>query len=130
MTKHDKSKSRAIFIVEKALDIAFKDAVMRFPLEGESHEIIDWFEELRLIIIETVKRQTICYEQKHRDLSVEEKAKKILELAYAAVERIRKVEKRRAGADYNLTLELPPGPQLSEEPDEKAAPPEKMLRPE
>ena len=110
MTHPDKAKSHLIYILDKALDAVFKDRVMRFPVHGDSYEIIQWFEELRLMIIETVKRMKVSEEPKYKDLSIEKKVETIVKMAEEQVKKIMKARMRREGADSILSLEVPPAP--------------------
>lgn len=124
----DKTKSRAIFILEIVLDRIATDAAATFPLTGSAYDVIKWAETFKLLTIEAVRRKDVPFQPKYRNLPIEEKAKVILEKAHFRVEEILKKQERKAEADACLAMELPPAPQppqSGEEPDETPAPPEK-----
>lgn len=110
MTHHRKDKSHLVYILDKALDSAFKGMVMSFPVHGDSHDILQWFEELRLMIVEIVKRMKVSEEPKYKDLSIEKKVETIVKMAEEQVKKIIKAKKRTGDADVILEMNLPPAP--------------------
>jgi len=127
MTKEDKAKSRSIFILEKVLESIIFEAAVTFPATDDPIDVAQWAETLKLLIIEATKRQHVSNQPAYKDLSIEEKAEKILELTQQKVELILRRRVQQAEADNYLSLKtkgpppLPP-PSPDEEPSDSSAP--------
>lgn len=109
MTK-DKTRSRTIFILEKVINRIVLEAASVFPIVGDSQDVLDWVEKLRLSIVEAVKRKDIPQQPKYRDLSIDEKVETVYQFTEAEVKKILGKRQRKETADALLTLETPEPP--------------------